>query len=475
MKLSTFIQKYKESDVIYRASIWFILVTITDKAISVLTQPFVNRIMTEDEVGIYNIYNTWHSVFAILATFYLYCGVLEVHITKNKEDTKQVVGSLMSLSMMLSIAFFGVCFVFIKPVSEILSLKPTYILLMGLSIISDAIIQFWCVPKRFSYSYKEYSLLVVSVFFIKSVLSVFLTALIYGDRVLGRIIGLTIPTVIVAIVLFFCIMRDVNYKEINKYWKAALVFNLPLIPHYLSTILLSSSDRVMIHKLSTDANTGLYSVAYSFSGLALIVFTALNNAYTPYAYKAINEKNYKGLRDKTNSVILVSVLFSMLLMLLAPEGLYILGGNKYLDTLPIIPVLVLGIFFSSFYFIFSNIEFVYEKTKYIFPVTVLGAGINIILNYILIPKIGYEVAAYTTLAGYLVIALCHYILSVRITGHGVYDFLTLGLYIGLLIATTVGSAFLYRVNSFIRYAAIALIGGLTVITLFKRKDLFKKN
>lgn len=474
MSIRNYLDKYKQADVVFRASIWFVFVTVIDKAISVITQPFINRIMSVDEVGIYNIYNTWHSVFAILATFYLYCGVLEVHITKNKDDTKQVVGSLMSLSILLSTVFFGLCFIFIKPLSAFLELKPTYILIMAFSIISDAIIQFWCVPKRFAYAYKEYSLLVVLLFLVRSLLSILLAYTISTDRVLGRILGLTIPTVAVSTVLFFILMRGIKHVEIKKYWKDALLFNLPLIPHYLSNILLSSSDRVMIQKLSTDANTGLYSVAYSFSSLALIVFTALNNAYTPFAYKAIHEKDYENLKHKTNSVILISVLFSIVLMLLAPEGLFILGGKKYIATLPIIPILVLGIFFSSFYFIFSNIEFVYEKTKYIFPVTLFGAGVNIVLNYLLIPRIGYEAASYTTLFGYVIIAICHYCLATKIVGHGVYDFKTLGIYMALLALAAVCSIYLYRVSFLIRYTVLILVVAFTVFTVIKRKDVFKK-
>ena len=43
--------KYSRLNKITKASIWFIAVTLIDKAIGVLTQPFVNRILSVEEVG----------------------------------------------------------------------------------------------------------------------------------------------------------------------------------------------------------------------------------------------------------------------------------------------------------------------------------------------------------------------------------------------------------------------------------------
>ena len=76
----------------------------------------------------------------------------------------------------------------------------------------------------------------------------------------------------------------------------------------------------MIQKITNENDAGLYTVAYSYASLALIVFSALNNSYTPMAMKSIKEKTYKKLADVTDIIILLSVLFSVFMMLLAPEG-----------------------------------------------------------------------------------------------------------------------------------------------------------
>ena len=164
----------------------------------------------------------------------------------------------------------------------------------------------------------------------------------------------------------------------------------------------------------------------------------------------------------------MSVLTAAVMSLLAPEALFILGGKKYLEALPIIPSLVFGIFLSSFYYIFSNIEFLYEKTKGIFLITLGGSILNVGLNFIFIPMYGYIAAAYTTVIGYAFIALCHYIVSRKIVGKDIYDIKNIMLYVLFLIIVSVLSIWLYN-YLILRYIVIVLLLGVLAITFLKTK------
>jgi O-antigen/teichoic acid export membrane protein len=473
--LKKLIQKYKDSDVVFKASIWFVLVTVINNAASLLTQPIVNRILSVEEVGIYGVYLTWNSILSILSTFNLCYGVLEVLITKDKADSDNIVSSLATVSSIIWTVFFTLVFIFINPISALLKLKPIYIVVLALTVWGDAMVQFWCVKKRFFYLYKQYSALMVALFLTKSVLSVTM-AYFFSDRVLGRVLGMCLPPLLAAVVLYVSSLKRTGFRGITKYWTRGIKFNIPLIPHYLSSILLASSDKIMIQHLSDETSLGLYSLAYTFSGLALIVFNAVNNAYTPTAYELIREENYKELSKKTKPIIFIAVAFSILLMLMAPEGVYIIGGEEYMSCLEIIPILVLGIFFSSFYFIFSNIEFVYERTKLVFPITLLGAGLNIVLNYIFIPKVGYGAAAYTTLISYIVVALCHYFATLRIIKRNAYPMGAICLYLGVLIGATLLMPLIYQIHFLLRYLIVLLaVAALGFALLRGRRPAGNKN
>lgn len=466
--LKKLIRKYKDSDVVFKASIWFVLVTVINNATSLLTQPIVNRILTVEEVGVYGVYLTWNSILAILATFNLCYGVLEVLITKDKPDSENIVSSLSTLSSVIWTAFFALVFIFIGPISTLLKLKPIYLAVLALTVWGDAMVQFWCVKKRFFYLYRQYSALMVALFVTKSILSVSM-AYFFEDRILGRVLGMCLPPLLTAIVLYASSLKRTGLRGITKYWKRGLKFNLPLIPHYLSSILLASSDKIMIQHLAGEEPLGLYSLAYTFSGLALIVFGAVNNAYTPTAYELIRAENYRELSRKTKPIIFIAVAFSVLLMLLAPEGLFILGGEEYLVALDIVPVLVLGIFFSSFYFIFSNIEFVYERTKLVFPITLLGAGLNIVLNYFLIPEFGYGAAAYTTLISYIVVALCHYFATLLILKKNAYPMGSVCLYLAVLVGVSALMPLIYELHFLLRYLCVLLALAVIAVLVLRVK------
>ena len=473
-KVRKAIDLYKNMNLVVKAGLWFMLVTVIDKGIAVITQPIINRILTVDEVGTFGVYTSWRSVFAVLATFNLFGGVLEVYLTKQKDKKNSIVASLCSLSILIAFIFWSVFFLFGTFFSNLLGIKKIYFLIMAIAVTSDAIIQFWAVPKRFEYSYKIYAIIIVGLFATKSFLSVLLTYLMKSERILGRLLGLVIPNVCVALILLFIIIRKTEKEAIFQYWKRGLLFNLPLIPHYLSSILLASSDRIMIQKLSSNSDAGLYTVSYSFASLALIVFSALNSTYNPISMKAIKNKEYDVLKSSTNIIVLLSVVFSIFMMLLAPEGLWLLGGDEYLSSLDIIPVLIVGIFFSSFYFVFSNVEFVYEKNKLIFPITLIGAVINIVLNFTIIPLLGYKVAAYTTFIGYLFIAVAHYIASRKIIGEDIYNIKKLALLVCFLILGGVISMLLYECHYIIRYIVLVILTIILVYVGLKNKNALLK-
>ncbi len=467
------VEKYRRSSKIFKASIWFVGASIFNNCVSIITQPIINRILSVEEIGLYNVFNTWHSLFLILATLNLFAGVLEVLLTEEFENSNNIIASLSSLTLITSCIFFSCILIFYPILKQLVSISQKYIVLMCVYIMSEAIIQFWCSEKRFCYSYKAYSVILIGLFVTKSFLSILFSIIIAEDRVFGRILGLVIPSLTIAIFLYWNIRRNSSLKKISQYWRRAVLFNLPLIPHYLTSILMSSADRIMIQQLSTMKNVGLYSVVYTYSSIVLIAFNSINSAYTPFALKAIKKGKINDLKIKTNYVVWICTIAAFCMMILAPEGLIILGGNEYLKAADIAPIILLGIFFSSFYYIFSNVEFVYKKNKIIFPVTLVGAVINIGLNYLLIPRWGYQAAAYTTLISYIFIFFSHWIISYRIVKKQLYDYKCIILVISFLSVIAIFAEVLFSISLIIRLLIIVLLM-LGCLYIIKKGNIFSK-
>ena len=94
---------------------------------------------------------------------------------------------------------------------------------------------------------------------------------------------------------------------------------------------------------------------------------------------------------------------------LAPEAIYILAGAKYASAAYVIPPVAGSVVFLFLYTNFANIEFYYDYNKFTMYISMIGAALNIVLNYVFIKMFGYVAAGYTTFVCYLVYCIGHYI------------------------------------------------------------------
>ena len=85
-----------------------------------------------------------------------------------------------------------------------------------------------------------------------------------------------------------------------------------------------------------------------------------------------------------------------------PLVTYVLS-NAYEDTWRYIPFLLVSVAFSSLSGFLSSKLIASEQTKPIFKTTIIGAVVNTILNFVLIPVIGINGAGLATLIGFAVV------------------------------------------------------------------------
>jgi O-antigen/teichoic acid export membrane protein len=101
-------------------------------------------------------------------------------------------------------------------------------------------------------------------------------------------------------------------------------------------------------------------------------------------------------------------IISIGLVLVAPEIIWILGGDKYAEGIWVVAPVSASIYFQFLYAMYGNIEFYYEENLFIMFASIGAAGLNIVLNYIFIKLYGFVAAGYTTLVCYVLYAFFHY-------------------------------------------------------------------
>ena len=255
----------------------------------------------------------------------------------------------------------------------------------------------------------------------------------------------------------------------TSYWGAAIKFNLPLIPHYLSMYILSSSDKVMISYLDSSTAAAYYSVAYSVAIVATIVWNAVNASLIPYTYEKCKVKDYESISAVTFPVLTVFAGICILVILLAPEVVWFMATREYFQAIYVIPPIVGGVFFQVHYFLYANVIYYYKKPKFVMVASVSAACLNVLLNYLFIPKFGYIAAGYTTLFCYLMQAIIDYWAMKRIVGRDIYNMKLIGMLSAIVAVIALVSNLIYDIV-IVRIIAILV---LSAICIAKRKKIFQ--
>ena len=471
MRIKAAKQKYYHLPVQVRASFWFLICSFLQKGISMITTPIFTRLLSTSEYGRYNVFNSWLGIITIIVSMDLYAGVHTQGLIKYDNERPVFTSSLQGLTTVLVSVWTIIYLLFNEFWNDLLRLSTTQMLFMLVMIWSTSMFRFWANEKRVVYSYRSLVVVTLIISLLKPIIGILLV-LNSEDKVTARIMGLMIVELFGYSWMF--IYHQIRGKTFysKKFWLYALGFNLPLIPHYLSQVVLSSSDRIMINALVGDSEAGIYSLAYSVSLIMVLFNTSLSQTISPWMYQHIKDKRIREIAPVAYLSLSIIAVVNILLILLAPEVVAIFAPKAYYDAIWVIPPVALSVFFMYCYDLFAKFAFYYEKTTVIMFASVCGAVLNIVLNYIFIRKFGYIAAGYTTLICYIVYSFVHYLFMKKVCNEccdGVYPYDTKKIlaiaipfvFVGLLLLCT----YKYPI---VRYGLIMLI---LIIGIIKRNTI----
>lgn len=472
-----FLEKYENLPVQIKASFWFLICAFLEKGITIITTPIYTRLFNTAEYGEYSVFTSWLGIMTIFISLNLFSGVFSQGLVKFEEKRKVFCSSLQGLSFTLLICWLIIYLLFSEIINNIFQLTTIQVTAMFLTIWTSSVFSFWAMSERVRFKYQKLIILTISVAVLKPLLCIFLI-FNFEDKVTARILGVLVVNFFAYVGLFIKQIYEGKKFYDKKFWKYAVMFNLPLIPHYLSGSILSSGDRIMIAKMAGVKEAGIYSLAYSVSMVMTIFNTALFQTIEPWLYIKIKEKNFNRMSQIIYPLIIMMGFLNILFIAFAPEIIRIFAPKEYFEAIWIIPPVAMSVYFMFLYTFFAVFEFYYEKTKYIAFATFGGAFLNIILNYICIDIWGYIAAGYTTLVCYICYVLLHFYFMKKICKEylrnvNVYDIKKIFLISCLFIST--GFLFLFSyMYILIRYSLISIIVLIIIFNYKKIKSLSKK-
>ena len=452
-----------------KSAIFFAISAFIIKGISFIVTPIFTRIISIEDYGVVTTYNSWLTIIEIFALLGLTsAGVFNVGLKDNKKNQDEYISSCLGLCNIATLFIFVLIFIFKKYLGNIIILNDSLLLVMFIHFLFNPSIIFWITKEKYVYNYKLPVIISILMAVISQVIPLVLILYIKSNGYLYKIIGNEIGNLIFTIPIFiYLIIKGKKYFDLKR-WKTILVLALPLLPHYLAQHIMSSSDKIMISNMVNTSDAAIYGLVSTIGLICLIFWDAINGSLVPYTFENIDNKKYDKVGSIGNKLLIFYCIICILIMLVAPEIMKILAPKEYYKGIYIIPPLIFVVFLHSAYNLYANIEFYYKKTKGIAIATVISAIMNLILNYIFIPKYSFIAAAYTTLVSYLILIFIHYINYKKCTEKEIYNNKNIFRTIILLLIISFIISYLYLYSFIIRYILLIII---LIIVIINRQKI----
>ena len=194
------------------------------------------------------------------------------------------------------------------------------------------------------------------------------------------------------------------YRRNQELEKQMIKYSTPLIINGVSWWINNSLDRLFVTSIcGVDAN-GLLAVAYKIPSILVMFQTIFNQAWTMSVVQEYDRADKQGFLSKTYSVFsfVLSVVCGMILLFNIPIA-KLLYAKGFYEAWQYSGFLVLSQLFSALSICISGVFDAVKDSKTLAWSTMLGAGINTILNTILIPPLGILGAVLATLIAHIII------------------------------------------------------------------------
>ena len=256
---------------------------------------------------------------------------------------------------------------------------------------------------------------------------------------LATIIGELVPVFILGIWMLQHQVPRFNLFSVPLF-KEMLVFGIPMVGYELSTVILSMGDRYLIQNILGAEMLGIYSAAYNLCDyIKAILLVSLVAAAQPMYMRLWAEKGpaetIEFLRRFMHIYLLAAALVIAGVASIGQELLVFLASEKYRGGAAIIPFVMVGMALHAVVVIVGAGLYIDKRSKTVMVLIIGAAALNIVLNLLLLPRLGLMGAALANLFSFAFL-----LLACAIAGR---DTLPVPVPIGQLLKTSVFGVAMY--------------------------------
>lgn len=393
-------------------TVWYGIIPKLPTLLSFLALPIITPFLMPSDYGMWGVISAYCSISVGLCTYGLHIHLTNLYYEKkgNYKFFWNQLFSMMLIMGLLTSILLAIFLYLILPINDliikffviILACLPT--LLSSFNVITNSFCILNDLPR----------LLVIrnvtsGVF---SIILLILSVKYWGLGFIGWVISYGFTALLFFILIFKRLIfvekiypSRISYSRAEIY--SIILISMPLIPHNLGHILLSSSDRIVMEYYGISShNIGLYFSGYQLSEFLYIVILGLCTALTPI----IQEKYRNGDFIYLNKIYFLSYIFCFLIVFLGALWMkevfnLMIRNPLFSEGYKIAVVNTFSYFSAILYYFFSTKIFIEKDTKHILWLIFVPAIINVLLNIIFIPYFGYFFAVYSTIISFFFIFL----------------------------------------------------------------------
>ena len=410
MKLSKNLKSFLSDSIIYT------FLNILNKAIPFILLPIIVRLVSTEIYGSYALFIVLESLLIPIISLNIHVAI-STHYYLDNINLKEYVSTIVLAFFGLTTIFFGIVLMLPESIILLSGLTKDFFLLaiftasiMGLISMVSNLYRL----QRKPWQYGFYSL-GQSILLLTTILAFCLWMPNFLMLVLGRV---TFAILFFTTTIFILFRSNFLTFTFSKNWfKRALKFSVPTAFYSLSAFIFLSSDRFLINYFLGKEEVGLYSAIFQLASVVSVISMSLNAAWMPWLFENLkkNDKETNTFIVKLSYALICGfLLIGVVACLIFPFFARIVLPLEYHVHLIIAYPIIMGFVGQGIYFIVSPYIFYKEKTQYNAYIGGTVAIINVVLNAILIPKLGIQGAAYAALVTWSLLAILFFIFSVKV-------------------------------------------------------------
>ena len=455
-----------------KAGLWYVISTFLVKGLSFITTPIFSRLLSKEAYGEFSNFASWQALLLIITSAEMQNTVARAYYDF-KEDFDGYVSTVTVFSCGVTILLYALFLLCGDWIYNIVSIPKEFVHILFFMLMFQACKQIYMARERTLYRYKSVAAISVVNLLVPTLIAVVLVVLVQESQRLGaRIYGFYLPSALIGVgCAAVMLWRGKTFRW--KYCKYAIVLSLPLMIHYLTAHLLTSSNTIVTKWVLGAETVSSVSIASSTNHILTILLQAVSGAVTTWLMDNMEQENASATRKGTLLYVAGIAVVAIGVMLLAPELILILGGSKYADSVMLMPGMVVAVFVQSVSTVFTIMltfrKSVVKTAVYTGIISVLGVG----AKYVLLPYFGVQVLPMVNIAAFGILLVINYFL-VRNCGDGNFVSMKWILAVVAVVFLAMAGSYLLYANTIVRYSVIGVIAIAAAVVLYRYRQVVIK-